>query len=75
MIKTFFYLFSILACVLAINSGRIIASESTDLTTMSNMGFLLVIGVLLVMFLYMFIYALINVIQQLKNKREIRWNY
>lgn len=75
MVKTAFYLFAILMGVLAVNSGRIIASESAGLTTMATSGFVLVIAVLSFMFLYIFINALVQVFKQLKHKKEIRWNY
>ena len=75
ILKTGFYLFAMLMCVIAVNSGRIIASESTDLTTMSTMGFILTMSVLLLMFLYMFIYALVDVFKKVKDKRSLRWKY
>jgi len=73
IVRTGFYLFGILMGILSVNSARIITSESTDLNTMANAGFILIIAVLLFMFLYIFIFALINVFKQVKNKREIEW--
>ena len=75
MIKTAFILFAILMSVLAVNSARIIASESTDLTTMGTTGFILTIAVLSFMFLYILIHATIQAFKQIKHKEEIRWNY
>lgn len=73
IIRTGFYLFAILMGVLAINSARIITSESIDLDTMGQAGFILIMAVLLFMFLYIFIFSLINVFRQVKNKNEINW--
>ena len=75
IMKSFFYLCALLFGVLSVNSARIIASESQDLFTMSTMGFILITVILLAMFLYTFVYYLITTFKQLKNKREIRWNY
>ena len=74
MIKTSFILFAILMAVLAVNSARIIASQSTDLTTMGVTGFILTIAVLSFMFLYILIHATVQAFKQLKHKEEIRWN-
>jgi hypothetical protein len=75
MLKSFFYLSSLLFGALSVNSARIIASESQDLYKMSIMGFILIIVILSAMFLYTFIYFLINTLKQIKNKKEIRWTY
>jgi len=75
IMKTFFYLCSLLFGLLALNSGKIIASESLDLGTMSTMGLILIISIISFMFVYMFIYWTIDTFKQIKNKKEIRWNY
>ena len=75
IIKSVFYLFSLLFGLLAMNSARIIASESTNLSSMSETGLIFIIAICLVMFLYTFIYWMIQTFQALKNKKEIRWNY
>ena len=74
MIKTSFILFAILMSVLAVNSARIIASESTDLTTMGVTGFILTISVLSFMFLYILIHATVQAFKQLKHKEEVKWD-
>jgi hypothetical protein len=75
MIKSFFYLVALLFGVISVNSARIIASESQDLFKMSTIGLLLIIVIVLAMFLYTFIYYMINTFKQMKEKREIRWKY
>lgn len=75
IVKTAFYLFSIMMGLLAVNSARIIVSESTDLTLMGTSGFIIIIAVLLFMFLYIMITATVNVFKQIKHKKEIEWNY
>lgn len=75
MMKSFFYLCSILGGLLALNSARIIASESLGLYSMGVLGLVLIIPLILVMFLYVAITYLTNVFKQLKDKREIRWKY
>jgi len=75
ILKTTFYIFSLLMCLLAINSGSIIASESLGLSKMSMAGLVLIISVILVMILYLFIVWTIQTFKQVKNKESVRWNY
>jgi len=75
LLKTFFYFCSVLAGILAINSGRIVASESVGLSKMSDMGLLIGIVLFSIFFIFMFVYAFIEILKALKNKRELRWNY
>ena len=75
IVKTAFYIFAILMGLLAVNSAKIIASESMNLSAMGTAGFILMIAVLLFMLLYILITTTINVFKQIKNKREVRWNY
>lgn len=75
LFKSFFYFCALLLSILSINSARIIASESTDLSTMTASG--LTIGIVLfgVFILFIFVYAFIDIIKALKYKRELRWDY
>ena len=75
LFKSFFYFCALLLSILSINSARIIASESTDLSTMTASG--LTIGIVLfgVFILFIFVYAFIDIIKALKYKRELRWEY
>jgi len=73
LMKTFFYFCSVLAGILAINSAKIIASESLGLSRMGNMG--LLIGVILfsVFFIVMFVFTFIEIIKALRHKKNLRW--
>lgn len=75
LFKSFFYFCALLLSILSINSARIIASESTDLSTMTASG--LTIGIVLfgLFMLFIFVYAFIDIIKALKYKRELRWDY
>ena len=75
IIKSSFYLFSLLMGLLSINSARIIASESLNLSTMANMGLIIIIGVLSFMFLFVLIYYTIQTVKSFKRKEGIRWEY
>jgi len=75
ILKTGFYIFSLLMCLLAINSGSIIASESLGISNMSLTGLILIIAVISLMMLYLFITWMIQTFKQLKNKESIRWQY
>lgn len=75
ILKSFFYLCALLFGVLSVNSARIIASESSDLFRMSFVGLAFIISIVSVMFLYTFIYWTIQTFKQVKNKKEIRWQY
>jgi len=75
ILKTGFYVFSLLMCLLAINSGSIIASESLGISNMSLTGLILIIAVISLMMLYLFITWMIQTFKQLKNKESIRWQY
>jgi len=73
ILKTFFYLCAILMSIIAVNAARVIASESTDLSTMSTSGFLIVISVLGIMFMYLLIYATIEILNVFKRRGDIAW--
>lgn len=75
ILKTSFYIFSLLMCLLAINSGSIIASESSGISKMSLAGLIMIITIILIMILYLFITWMIQTFKQLKNKESIRWQY
>jgi len=75
MIKSAFFLFALLMGLLATNSARIITSESSNLNLMGTSGFILMIAVILFMFMYIFISFLVDTFKQLKNRKEIRWQY
>jgi len=75
IIKSSFYMASLIAVLLAVNSGSIIASESMGLNAMSSSGLILVISIILVMFLYLFITWSINTFKNLKEAKNQRWSY
>lgn len=75
LLKTFFNFCSVGMGILAINSARIIASESTNLGKMGTTGLTLMIAVFSIFFIYMFVYTFIEIIKALKEKRGVRWNY
>jgi len=75
LMRTFFNFFSMGAAILAINSARIIVSESENLGKMGNTGLTLGIVVLSIFFLYMFIYSFIEIIKVFKEKKGVRWQY
>lgn len=73
IIKSSLNLFSLLFGLLAINSARIIASESLDLGTMGNAGMLIAISLISFFFLYVFIYWTIETFRSIKEKQGVRW--
>jgi hypothetical protein len=75
MMKSAFYLFSLMMLLIALNSGRIIADESMDLNIMSNSGLILLISITLFFFLYVFIKWTIKTFELFKTKRGMRWEY
>lgn len=75
IMKAFFQFMAVGAGLLAVNSARIIASESNSLGTMGEVGITLMIIVMGLFFLWIFIYAFIEIIRSFKNKKALRWNY
>jgi len=75
LLKTFFYFCSVLAGILAVNSARIIASESMNLSKMGDMGLLLGVGLFSFFFIFMFVFAFIEIIKSMREKKGVRWNY
>jgi len=75
MLEAFFQFLSVLAGLIAVNSARIVASESNSLGAMGEMGILLMIAVLLIFFLWIFVKAFKEIIKIFKDKGDLRWNY
>lgn len=75
LLKSFFNFGAVGMGLLAINSARIIASESTNLGRMGTTGITFGIVIFLFFFIYIFVYAFIEIIKALKEKRGVRWNY
>ena len=72
-LRTFFFIIALLMGVIFLNSIRIIIGTSTNLSKMGNVSLILGIVVLLFMFLYLFINALIEVFYYFKNKQNMKW--
>ena len=75
ILRSSFYVISTLLILLAMNSTRIIVSESSDLNIMSTVGLTLSIVTFLFMLLYTLIYWTIQTFKSMKEKNAIRWNY
>jgi len=75
ILKTSFYILSLILGLLALNSARIIASESSGLLKMGTSGIILMISMILFFFLYIFIYWTINTFKSIKQKKDSRWDY
>ena len=75
ILKSFFQFLSVGAGLIAVNSARIISSESNSLGAMGNVGIIIMIVVMLLFFLWIFVYAFIEVIKTFKEKRSLRWDY
>jgi len=75
ILKTFFNFCAVGMGILAMNSAKIIASESSGLGKMGTAGLTLMIIVLGIFFIYMFIYSFIEIIKALREKRGVRWDY
>ena len=75
MVKTAFFITSLLLGLLSINTARIIASESLNLSKMGTAGMIVITAMISFMFMYIMIIATINVFKQVKEKKAIRWNY
>lgn len=75
ILKSFFQFLAVGAGLIAVNSARIIASESNSLGKMGDVGITLMIIVMGIFFLWMFIYAFIDIIKSLKRKKSLRWDY
>lgn len=75
MIKTFFNFCAVLMGILALNAGKIVASESLNLSRMGEVGLTVMYAVLSIFFLYIFIFVFIDLIKAMKKKEAIRWDY
>ncbi|RKX66174.1 MAG: hypothetical protein DRP42_03720, partial [Tenericutes bacterium] len=75
MLKAFFQFMSVLSGLIAVNSARIIASESNSLGRMGEMGILLMVVVLGIFFLWIFVYAFQEIVKIFKRKGDLRWDY
>ena len=60
--------------IILINSAKIFAI-GTNANTIMDMGLLVAIVSLSVMFLYLFVFFFIEIIKSLKEKRGVRWKY
>lgn len=75
MLKSFFQFMAVGSGLIAVNSARIIASESSSLGKMGEVGITMMIIVMGLFFLWIFVYAFIEVIKSFKKKKAIRWEY
>jgi hypothetical protein len=75
IIKSFFFICSLLMGLIAVNSARIIASESESIGRMVDTGFILLIAIILFFFLYTFINWTILTFKSVKQKGAVRWEY
>ena len=75
VIKSFFFICSLLMGLIAVNSARIIASESESIGRMVDTGFILLLAIILFFFLYTFINWTIQTFHSVKKKGDIRWEY
>ena len=73
--KSFFQFMAVLSGLIAVNSARIIASESNSLGAMGEAGILLMVVVLLLFFIWIFVYAFKEIIRVFKAKGDLRWEY
>ncbi len=72
-LRLFFDTFSILFGIITLNSIRVVATQSSNLYTMSWVG--LIVGIIIVAFMiaYAFILYTIEVVNYFKKKRDMRW--
>jgi len=75
MLKSFFQFMAVSSGLIAVNSARIIASESNALGAMGEVGIMLMIVVLGLFFLWIFVKAFKEIIKVFQNKGDLRWNY
>jgi len=74
MLKSFLFFAAFGMLIVLINSAKIFAI-GTNSNTIMDMGLLVAITSLSVMFLYLFVFFFIGIIKSLKDKRGVRWNY
>ena len=75
IIKSSFYLISVLFCLVTIGTIKLINYESTDLINMFLMAFIVLLSVILFIFLLTFVLFTIQTIKSFKKKEGIRWDY
>lgn len=75
MLATFFQFLSVLSGLVAVNSAKIIASESSALGTMGGSALVLIIVVVMLFFLWMFVRAFKEIVNIFKRKGDLRWSY
>lgn len=75
MLKSFFQFMAVGAGLISVNSARIIASESNALGKMGEVGITMMIIVMSLFFLWIFIYAFIEIIKTFRRKKSLRWDY
>jgi len=75
ILKSFFQFMAVASGLIAVNSARIIASESNALGVMGETGIIMMIIVMALFFLWIFIYAFIEIIKTFRTKRSLRWDY
>ena len=73
--KISLYLCALLMGLVALNSARIIASESLNLSIMSTSGMLVIITIISFFALYLFVMWSIETFKAVKQKEGVRWNY
>jgi len=75
VVKTFFFIAALLVGLLALNSARIIATESVNLSKTATTSLIVAVAIVSLMFLYMLVYFTIDTFKQVRRKKEVRWNY
>ena len=75
MVKSLFQFLAVGTGLIAINSARIIASDSDTLGKMGEVGIILMIVVMSIFFLWIFVYAFLEIIKVFKAKGDLRWDY
>ena len=72
-VKLFFDLSALLMGVILLNSIRVVSAQANALNSMGEVGLYLGMVILLFLFMYMFIHALIEVFGYFKNKKKMKW--
>lgn len=72
-VKLFFDLSALLMAVILLNSIRVVSAQADSLNTMGEVGLYLGMVILLFLFMYMFVHALIEVFKYFKEKKKMRW--
>jgi len=72
-VRSLFFMAALFIVLIILNSIRVLAGSSTIISTMTIMALILGMVMLGFMFLYLFIYATIEVFHYFKNKREMKW--